>query len=63
MSERAAVGALVVSKWEWLKLICLSLLISVAMTTALAIAAIYFGAAPEVASFVSHLLLSMPAKH
>jgi hypothetical protein len=55
--------ALVVSKWEWSKLICLSLLISVAITTALAIVAIYFGATPEAASFVSHLLLSTPAEH
>ena len=43
MSRRYQFGALFVSKWEWLKLICLSLLISVAMTTALAIAAIYLG--------------------
>jgi hypothetical protein len=53
----------VVSALEWLKLICVSVLISLAITATVAIAVIYFVAPPEAAPFVSRLGLSMPAKH
>ena len=63
MSRRYQFGALFVSKWEWLKLICLSFLISLLLATPFIITVIYWEAPREVASFVSRLTFWTHEKH